>query len=383
MSAQTSIPPTTVALLTNGPGPVHLDGDDLVHNPIGCLPDLEPETLDDAFSGRVGPLIGWDNPHVITLDDDRWIWIGQDAYFDYTGNANDLYHDGRQIQNFAIDQRGSCLDLIYRGAPDARHNFELGDVWTDWTRFFWPLGGERHGDSLWIFWSEMVLSDPPPGPWEGIIRHPVGIWLAEYDPETLARRSFEPAPDPGVFPGYGFAIASDEHHTYLFGNSNLLNLAREGGRDAFHSATQMFLARVPLGEIDERPEYRTADGWSRRAYEAAPISERFWAENTMQPRYLDGRWIAVTKEDGFWGDEVLIDVAEEPWGPWRTVDRFVYEHRPGSTGKLSYQPIILPWSNPTDGLAIAISENAEFWEHAVADPPMYRPAVIHRPWPEP
>jgi hypothetical protein len=248
-------------------------------------------------------------------------------------------------------------------------------------RFFLPLGSERHGDRLWIFWSQTVDSDPPAGPGEGISRHPEAVWLAEYDANTLERKTFGLAPDPSVAPSYGFAVASDEQYSYLFGNSNLLNLTREGGLDAPHSATRMYLARVPLGQFDHDPEYRTADGWSAHRTDAVPISERFWAENTMQPRYLHGQWIAVTKEDGFWGDEIVVDAAPDPWGPWRTIERFVYEFRPSAHTKVSYQPIILPWSGPENGLLIAVSENAAFCQFAVEDSSLYRPRVIERAWP--
>ncbi|MEJ7719898.1 MAG: hypothetical protein WKF58_05400 [Ilumatobacteraceae bacterium] len=63
--------------------------------------------------------------------------------------------------------------------------------------------------------------------------------------------------------------------------------------------------------MDGAPTRRTRD----------PILQRFWAENPMQPRYLGGQWVAATKVDGYWGDELMIDVANEPWGPWTTVSR--------------------------------------------------------------
>ncbi len=76
----------------------------------------------------------------------------------------------------------------------------------------------------------------------------------------------------------------------------------------------MYVARVPVGKITEWPEYRTADGWSYTPEDARPIVERFYAENPMQPRYLDGQWVAATAVDGYWGDELSIDVAEHAVG---------------------------------------------------------------------
>ena len=234
------------------------DGDDgLVRTDVGCVADLGADTLDAAFSKPMGPLIGWDNPHVYELGDNRWLWLVHDSYFDYTGRVADLHHDGPQIQNLAILQTGTCFQTLYRGTRANRVNFETGDFEQGPPdRFLWPLGGERHGDSLWVFWSETVNSDPPPPPGNGIARYPERVWLAEYDAETLVRRSFEPAPNDGVFPSYGFAVASDSDYSYLFGNSNLLAFDREGGfLEGPHSATRMYVARVPRGEFDADPTY--------------------------------------------------------------------------------------------------------------------------------
>ena len=358
--------------------------DGLVRTDVGCVDDLDAETLDAAFAEPIGPLIGWDNPHVYELGDDRWLWLVHDSYFDYTGEAADLHHDGPQIQNLAILQTGTCFQTLFRGTTSERVNFETGVEQGSSDRFLWPLGGERHGDSLWVFWSETVNSDPPPPYGNGIARHPERVWLAEYDAETLVRRSFQPAPNDGVFPSYGFAVASDSDHSYLFGNSNLLNFDREGGFYAGpHSATRTYLARVPRGEFDKDPTYWDGDGWASSPDRASVISERFFTENTMQPRYLDGQWLSVAKEDGFYGSDLVIDVADEPSGPWRTVQQFEYPTRDATVEKNSYQPVILPWSSPTRGLAVVISENAMTWSDAVADPDLYRPSVVGLEWPSP
>lgn len=375
-----SPPAEAVAELVGSEG---LDG--LVRTDLGCLTDLDADTLDAAFSEPLGPLIGWDNPHVYELGENRWLWIVHDSYFDYTGDAADLLHDGPQIQNLAILQTGTCFEALFRGTPSQRVNFELGNLEEGPPdRFFWPLGGERHGDSLWVFWSETVNSNPPPPPGHGIVRHPERVWLAEYDAETLVRRSFEPAPNDGVFPSYGFAVASDSDYSYLFGNSNNLNFYREGGiSEAPHSATRTYLARVPRGEFRSYPTYWDGAGWSRSPDRAAAISERFNNENTMQPRYLNGQWLSVVKEDGFYGSDLIIDVADEPSGPWRTVQQFEYVTRDATVWKNSYHPIILPWSGPAHGLVVVISENGMTWSDAIADPRLYRPSVVGLEWPAP
>ena len=68
---------------------------------------------------------------------------------------------------------------------------------------------------------------------------------------------------------------------------------------------------MPRGAFGSPPEYRTADGWSADRGQAVPIVQRFWAENPMQPRFLAGQWVAVTKVDGYWGEELAVDGAAE------------------------------------------------------------------------
>ncbi|MEP1125722.1 MAG: DUF4185 domain-containing protein [Ilumatobacter sp.] len=354
----------------------------LVETALGCARSLSSSDLHMFFGERRGSLIGWDNPHVIQLGPERWLWLNHDTYIDLSGDARTLHDGGEQNQNVAFEQTGNCFAMLHRGTPTERLNFEIGDGHVDRNRFLWPLGGEVDGDVVRVFWAETIPSVPRPGPGDGIIRHPTKTWLAEYDVTTLERLSFAPAPNSGVDPIYGFAVASDDHHSYLFGNTNMLNLAREGGFfNGPHSATKMYLARVPRGQLDQAPEYWNGTGWADDASSSVPISNRFFAENTMQPRYLDGRWVSVVQQDGFYSREVLLDVAEHPWGPWTTVDQRTYTGRLAAVEKNSYQPIILPWSSPEAGITIAISENATDWMNAVADPPLYRPGVFAFPWP--
>ena len=84
----------------------------------------------------------------------------------------------------------------------------------------------------------------------------------------------------------------------------------------------MWLARVPRGHLDERPKYWTGTGWAQDPSKAEPIDSRYWTENPMQPRFIDGRWVAVTKENGFWGENVAVDVAAIRGGRGRRCSRW-------------------------------------------------------------
>ena len=81
------------------------------------------------------------------------------------------------------------------------------------------------------------------------------------------------------------------------------------------------------------------------------------------PRFLDGRWVAATEIDGYWGDDLVIDVAEHPWGPWTTVTR---RSRPrhdeaaveGDVRRVRYLAAILRIADALDGRSAAGARGA-------------------------
>jgi hypothetical protein len=335
--------------------------------PLGCREDLTSTTLDEWFAGRLSPTYGFDNAHVMPISDDRYLWL-----------FNDYISDGTYLHNVGLVQDGTCFQFAHRGSVDEPGVFEGGLTGDSSARFYWPLGGATENGRIQVFWSEMQNHPSSPVVLDGIRRQPIATWLASYDPVTLERLSFERAPDDGVLPQYGSAVVSDGGYSYLFGNSNLLRLGDVGGFDAGpFSGTRTYLARVPRGHLEAVPEYFDGERWSWEAENARPISERFYVSNAMQPRLIDGRWVSITKVDEFWGDRFVVDVAERPEGPWRTVlDQPVPIRAPEGVdpaSMVSYHPILLPWTDPDGSIVALFSQNAANWADAVADPRRYRP----------
>jgi hypothetical protein len=351
---------------------------------LGCVRERSAAALNEMFRGRLGPILGLDNAHVIDLGDGYYLWLFNDVFFDHTNKMTNLL-DATPARNTAMLERNGCFRIVRRDERGRPLPFETsgppGVEVAEQDRFFWPLGGELHNGRIFIFWAQMKQDERPPDH-EGISRHPIRTWLGTYDATTLARLDFRPAPNDGVFPQYGFSVASDERFSYLFGNSNLLNFTLEGGYlNGPHSATRMYLARVPRGQFDRRPEYRTRNGWSDDPDAAVPISERFFAENGMQPRRLGDRWVSVTKVDGFSGTDTIIESAKRPWGPWRIVSRRRVEPFRGFDVMNNYQPIILPYRSRSGDLIVVMSQNAHHWPDALEDPSMYRLMAYSEPWP--
>jgi len=324
---------------------------------VGCASGTSAGALDAFFGDRVGPVIGHDYQHVYPLGGNRYLWLFQDTFVDYSGTATTL---GQAAfgHNTAMVQDGSCFTLYHRGTIDNPKSFENGTGESRLSKWFWPMGGQTFGGKVYVFWAEMTKDGYEPSPPNGLGWHPARTWLAVYDAQSLARLSFSAAPNSGVQPIYGYAVDSDADYTYLFGNNFEQNLQREGGYfNGPHSGTVMWLARVPLGSFASPLEYRTADGWSYDAAASVPIMQRYWAENPMQPRYLNGQWVAVTKVNGYWGESLAVDVANDPWGPWTTTESRSIAPRGGDPLMNTYHAHLMPW---LDGgsLVVSISQNA-------------------------
>ena len=359
----------------------------LVSTDVGCAGDLDAQGLDRFFAERIGPVLGWDYQHVTWLGGDRSLWVFQDTFVDHSGTAATL---GRAnfVHNAALIEEAGCFRLLHGGTAAKPTAFEPGTGTATLTTWFWPMGSEVHGDELRIVWAEMVKDAADPRPPDGLGWHPTRTWIGTYDVTTFARRNFLPAPDAGVAPIYGYAMVSDDAFTYLFGNSFEQNLSREGGYwKGPHSATRMYLARVPVGRVFDPPEYRTADGWSPVASDASPILSRHWAEFPMQPRLLDGQWVAVTAVDGYWDDRYSVDVALDPWGPWTTVESRSLAPRGGDPKMNTYHAHLVPWRDSEGELIVTVSNNARnMLRDAWSQPQRYRPMLFNSTWvdaPEP
>ncbi|MEO6123585.1 MAG: hypothetical protein ABIR32_07715 [Ilumatobacteraceae bacterium] len=359
------------------PVPLAKISSDYVTTDVGCAASRSAGDLEKFFAARLGPIIGFDSPRVYPLGSDRYLWMLQDTFIDYTRTATTM-NSATYTNSTALLQIGTCFTQIQRGEPFKAWSVEPGNG-ESFTHFFWPAGGSVDGNRIKIFWIEVIRDAPTGNPWDGVNVHPASTWLATYDLTSFERLSFEPAPNPGVFPIVGFdAVDGPDGYTYLFGNTFLQNFALEGGFDNKpHSATVMTLARVPRGKLEQAPEFRTATGWSGRAADAVAITSRFDAENIMHPTYINGGWVSATKPNGFLGTTVLVEAAPNPWGPWTTVASVPATPRGDPADVVTYAPIVLPWSTADGGAIVMLSQIDSAWEsHNGGDPARYRPRVF-------
>ena len=342
---------------------------------VGCASDLSAAGLSTFFGQPLGPIQGFDGPRIYPLGDGRYLWILQDTFIDYVGGQTSFAHMN-YANSTAMIQDGTCFTALQRGSTTDAQSFELGDGLVTFDRYFWLGGGMVVGDTLQMFWMEMIRDKKTKRTkFDGPDFYPTRTWLATYDVATMKRISFVPAPNDGVFPVYGYHVASEGQWTYLFGNSYLQNLGREGGYPKGpHSATNMFIARVPFGKLDAQPEYWDGQGgWVDSAFASVPYSSRYFTENSMLPVPIDGKWVSATKQDGFLGSAVLVDVADHPWGPYTTVKTLLALPRNlDTTDMVTYHALVLPWLDPSGGLIVSLSQ-IPLALGAEDAPPKYRP----------
>ena len=140
--------------------------------------------------------------------------------------------------------------------------------------WFWPMGGEVHGDELHVVWVEMVKDAVDPHPPDGLGWHPTGdLHRAHTTQPRWPAATFEPAPERRRVPrSTATRWRATTTYTYLFGNSfeqNLLARGRVLERAALGDP-QMYLATRPVG-----PSVRSARiPHRRRMVAGSPLEAR-------------------------------------------------------------------------------------------------------------
>ena len=323
---------------------------------VGCASDLSAAGLAAFFAAPLGAIQGFDGPRIYPLGDGRYLWALQDTFIDYIGGIKSFAHMNYANSTMLI-QDGNCFTSLQRGDGTTAVSFEVGTGDITFDHYFWPAGGTVRDGKLQMFWMEMQRDPVVGGPLDGLSLHPKATWLATYDVATMQRLDFQPAVNPGVSPVFGYAVVDDGDWSYMFGNSYQQNLALEGGYgNGPHSATKMYLARVPRGHLEASPAYWNGTGWTPDPAVAQPISSRFWTENSMLPIVIDGQWVSATKVDGFLGSGITVDVAAHPWGPY-TTKRLLPATPRGKPGNMvTYHALVLPWLDPSGALIVSLSQ---------------------------
>jgi hypothetical protein len=333
-----------------------------------CRATPDAAALDALFlASHLGGISGADYPRPVALPDGRVLWLFQDVFF---GDDDDLRND-RFAHNAALVQRDGCFSQVRSGTALAPRSWLGGDRTTNLSHWFWPLDGDMGADGLLHVF--VVEFRNPRGTGAALGATPVATWRADIRPGDLRVVSFRPATDPGGRL-YGWAIADDDAHTYLYGHCYRQFVTTTWLASDPSCSPNTYLARVPLGRFDAAYEYWTGSGWSVDASAAVPVLSR-GLQNPMSVERIGGRYVSVTKLDDWFGQDLVVDVADAPEGPWREASRQTLPTKCG-TACNTYGAFLAPWTE-NGRLVVAYSNNA--WDmRALAFPNarLYRPSVI-------
>ena len=330
-----------------------------------CLPDLTVRSLGTLFDSEPGGIIGADYPRTLELGDGRVLWTFQDARVRTPTGT-------RYVHNIGMLQNGRCFNVLVGGSSSHPEAWLFPEHTAPEFRWFWPLDAEIGSDGqIYVFSVEMqergerYLERAEPG----------GVFVARFNPSNWNIEWYgRPANTSSAL--YGWSIESDDQWTYLFAHCH-----RQFGYDpvfggAAHdrSCTQsVTVARVPLGRIFDPPTYWTGDRWSATASQAVSVV-RPAGRWTMPSQFVlkNGRWLAITKIDDWFGREVVVRSAVHPAGPYVEVDRRPAIPKCGNTECNTYFSSWIEGQNaggPDDVLIASLSHNR--WNG--------EPSTVYRP----
>ncbi len=317
---------------------------------------------------------GGDYQHVYPLPDGRNLWLFQDVFFSADNDLRDSLTAA--AHNAGLVQNGNCWSIV--GGPQM-HNFIGSAQTTPLVHWFWPLDGAMGADgTLWIFMAEMYNPNKNGATWGAA---PIGTWVARVDPSTLAVLSFTKAPDSGGRL-YGWSVTDDSGYSYLYGHCyrQYTHVASSVAQFDSTCMPSTYLARVPKGHFEAKPEYWTGSaGWSADPAAARPLMTRGYA-NPMDVQRFGDVYVNVTKIDDWWGAYVYVDKAPNPWGPWETdqIVSVVNDRRCSQCG--NYHAQLLPYLDANGKMVLSLSNGGPFnlWQ---ANAYLYRPSFMTLPLP--
>lgn len=330
-----------------------------------CLGTDDPTTL---FDTEPNGIIGADYQRATPLPTGETLWTFQDAVIRVPGGT-------RVLHNIGAVQGGGCFRFLLGGTPAAPEAWLFTASTVPHRRWYWALDATIGIDGLvYVFAAEMHERG------EEYLTEvvPTGTFVAGVDPSTWEVVSLgRPANASAAL--YGWSITSDHEWTYLFAQCH-----RQFGYDPWifvfaHDlacSPIVSLARVPRGYVFDSPEYWTGTGWSRdplRAVGVFDTTDR--RSNPVDVVFENNRFHAVTKIHDWWGQDIAVERADRPFGPWEEVDRWTAPakcYAACNTYYASWAPSARP-----DEMFVGLSHNR--WDGEPG--PHYRPTFERYPIP--
>lgn len=329
-----------------------------------CLEGNTASDYDSMFDSEPGGVIGADYQRATPLPNGNVLWTFQDAEVRLPDGRSTIVH------NIGMMQMGTCFRVLMSGTPWAPESWLFASQTTPFSRWYWPMDATMGSDGrVYVYVVEMLERGTR------YLEHvvPTSTVVAAVDIDT-GRVGFQGAAGNSSSDLYGWSSEADGEWTYLYAHC-YRQFGYDLGPNGFFRihdldcANELSVARVPRGQLFAPYEYWTGGGWSRRAWQAAPILETEGRlVNAADISYINGQWLAVIKIDDWFGNQILVESSSRPTGPFETVA--VLDATPQCDPRTcnTYFASVIPGGNDGE-VMIGLSNNR--WDGVLS--PVYRP----------
>ena len=319
--------------------------------PAECATNLDPAGLNSFFQNN-GLLHGSDYQRAIRLPDGRVLWFFQDVFFRGRAGQATFAHNAGLVQN------GACFTLLQGGNYARPRELLFPDQTQSQRHWFWPLAGDMGVDGKFhLFVAEMRENSAP------YLTHvePVATWVVSIDLSTMQVVDRRLATDASTAL-YGWSVQTTPEFTYLFAHCH-----RQFGWDPFPFVSppvlvhdfdcvqRMTVARVPAGQFDQPLAYWNGTAWVADPSQAANIVPTGRWSSASQMYFISGSWISITKIGDWFGQEIQIDIAARPEGPYTKVRTIATASKCDNCN--TYFASLLPFVASDGSWMIALSNN--------------------------
>jgi hypothetical protein len=328
-----------------------------VRVPAATACGSEPTTAAawDRVLGRLdGDWAGADGSSSVRLPDGRLLWLFGDTLTG-TVDAAGARHGATLVRNSLLLTRGTCVTSAAHGT-DALPAPAGSWLWPTHAVVTRPGRPGETSDVL-VLAQRLVRTGAGAFDFRRVATSAVPLVVA-WDGGITVGRVRDVA---GASVLWGAALVADGATTWVYGTRASSSLGRD-----------LLLARAPTRRAGDRRSwtYRTADGWSRSAADAAVVRPGSAGVSTVPSAALvGGRVVLVTKPQEFLDDRVVELVGSRPWGPWTQRTLF---SAPSLEGRPQYSPALVAGARPGHAIVV-VNRTATSIADLMADASLSRP----------
>jgi hypothetical protein len=328
---------------------------------------------DEKFAGKEG-WIGGDGAYSVVLGPKRVLWLFGDSIL---GSVKDGKRTGAvMVNNTVAVQVGRGKDAVIRFVAGKTKEEKPAAIFIpeDGKGWFWVQAGVRVGDRLFLFLPQIektkdggAFGFKQIGQWLAVVENP------DDDPEKWrVKQKKLPFTDFKMDRerSWGSALLADGDFMYVYG------FDEERGKAA--GKRKLTVARVPAEKLDdfEAWRFRTADGWSDKPADSAPLADGLATEFSVSSAPGGKGYVAVYTENGL-GDRIVGRFATAPEGPWSdAVLLYKCAEMAKDKGVFSYAAKAHSWAAADDELVISYCVNTWEFAHLFRDDEVYRPKFV-------